>query len=188
MWTDVIQVELLEKPWWDDPLPIAAILLSLASVWYTWWARHKDRAFLKVKATSFVTLGGHQEWNIGVVATNMGLAGSAAVDGVHFKLGRKRFALTTGSFAPTVTLPTTLAPDASMTYVVSSKGLAQELVNHDRKPRHAIPFVTTGRRSYRGKWDDKGMKVLTDDYKIIKAAVDKGNPKAAGWWARIRKL
>jgi hypothetical protein len=188
MWTDVIQVELVGKPWWDDPLPIAAILISLASFVYTWGARRTDRASLEVKATSFATISGRQEWNICVQATNMGLTGSAVVDGVHFKIARKRYVHTTESFQATVTLPAALAPDASLTYVVSSKGLAKELVASRRKPRHAVPVVTTGRRRYRGKWDKAGMDILTGDYNAVKAAADEANPKsAAGWWARFWK-
>ncbi|QOT20224.1 hypothetical protein [Paenarthrobacter sp. YJN-D] len=187
MWTDVIQVEIIGKAWWDDPLPIAAILISLATFAYTWWSRRRDRASLKVKATSFATTSGSQQWNIGVRATNTGLTGSAVVDGVHFKIARKTFVHATESFIPTVTLPATMAPDASITYVVSSKGLAKELVKHGRKPKDAVPVVTTGRKHYQGKWDATGREVLAGDYNRIKAEHDKRNPKPT-LGARLRKL
>lgn len=186
MLTDVVQVELVGKPWWEDLLPLAALALSIVSIVYTWWSRHTDRAKLEVKATSFVTNRGQREWNIGVRATNTGLTGSAVADGVHFKMARKRFAHMTESLESTAVLPATIAPDASTIFVVSSKGLAQELVAANRKPRHAIPVVTTGRKHYRGKFDKAGMDVLTAEYDAAKAAADKANPKTS-WWARLGK-
>ncbi|BCW59579.1 hypothetical protein StoSoilB20_29260 [Arthrobacter sp. StoSoilB20] len=96
------------------------------------------------------------------------------------------FVHTEESFKPTVTLPATMAPDASITYVVSSQGLAEKLIEHGRKPKHAVPVVTTGRKNYRGKWDKAGMQVLNGDYDALKAEHDKRNPKPASLRARIR--
>jgi hypothetical protein len=161
----VVQVEIVNN-WWDELLPIAAILISLGTLAYTLWIRYSDNARLEVSATSFVASGPLGDgWYVAVEATNTGRVGATIVQTVRFKLPNGKYLNAWESAMPTVTLPKTMNPGESMTYVFNKEELAAQLVQHECPPEKAVPQVVTGHKTYNGEWNSAGLKVLRAAHK-----------------------
>lgn len=52
IFTEIVKVEII-RPWWDDALPLVAIVLSLGTLIWTIWDRSQGTAKLKVKDRGF---------------------------------------------------------------------------------------------------------------------------------------
>lgn len=157
-WETALQVELVGGTWLDYALPLAAIVISLATLGWTIWNRERDKARLKVEVTSFVTFGPlGNKWYVAFEATNVGYAGSTVVTGFHFrapegKAPEGRYMHVPDSALPVSTLPATIQPGQSVTWVVRIESLAAQCRDLGVRPKDLEPFVSTGHRRFKGKW------------------------------------
>lgn len=159
--TEPIQVELVGSAWQAWPA-ILAVLISLGTLVWTVWDRSRSKARLEVVATSFVTmhpLSGAQ-WYIAIEATNTGVSGSTVVTGVHFGTPVGSTLHLAESALPTVTLPKTLAPGESMTYVCDIEELAAKCREMGIAPKALVPTVASGHGRFKGKWAKVGLNLI----------------------------
>lgn len=163
--TDVVQVELVGG-WADLALPVAAILISLATLAWTIWVRERDRARLKVEVTSFYTWGPlGNSWYIAFEATNVGYVGSTVVTGFLFrapasKAPKDRYLHVPESALPTATLPKTLPPGESVMWVVPIDQVVGQCKELGITASQLVPCVATGHRTYEGKWKRPALDLV----------------------------
>lgn len=165
---DVIQVELVGTDWWEEALPLLAILISVGTLAWTMVARYRDQARLKVLATSFTLLGegswgpdtAADEWHVAVDVTNIGRSGSTVVNSVKFRLPNGVHLQSFESYRYPQKLPQTLAPGESLMYVFNVDAMAEELLKHGYKPEELIPTAVSGHGPSAGKWAKAGLDIL----------------------------
>lgn len=99
MFTDIIQVEIV-RPWWDDTLPLIAIVLSLGTLFWTVWDRNRGRARLKIQERGYTHGPDGTGHYLHVAVRNTGRIDSTAVSSVTLFLAVTRWKNSAGMIMP----------------------------------------------------------------------------------------
>lgn len=162
--SDVVRVELVGS-WWDLWAPLVALAVSLVTLGWTIWVRHRDNARLEVRVTSFDILGpqpsGRKRY-VATEATNVGRAGKTVINNFHLRIPGGPFMMKADSALPTVTLPAHVEPGQSVTFVWNATELAEVCVKHDITPDQLRPGAQTGHGTFKGKWKKSALEVMED--------------------------
>jgi hypothetical protein len=160
-YADVVRVELVGS-WWDRWAPLVALVVSVATLMWTVWVRHRDNARLRVIATSMAVEGPFgRQWFVVIEATNVGRVGTTVINNFHFALPKKAGNLMLAeSEVPTVTLPVTLGPGEYASFAYDPEKLYLECDARGIKPSDLVPRTSTGHGLARGRWQKYGLQVM----------------------------
>ena len=162
--SDVVRVELVGS-WWDNWAPLLALALSLATLGWTIWVRHRDNARLKVSVTSFFLLDAAprgKQYFIATEATNVGRSGKTVISNFHFGVPGGPFIMRADSHFPTVTLPASVESGDSVTFVWNATDLAAACLRYNVTPGQLRPGVQSGHGTFKGKWKKSALDVMDD--------------------------
>lgn len=154
---DALQVQLVNS-WWEQLIPVAALLLSLFSVGLTLVFRYTERLNLKVATHWSNLMGGNEDSSpgtdrIGVEVTNRSRSTTTEVTHLTLEFSGKKHFIYTAGFVADSELPMTLGPGQSATHSFSAQGLGFSLNGGARHARWVRAKAVCGHRTFYGKRD-----------------------------------
>lgn len=150
-----VQVQLVNA-WWEQIIPIAALLLSLFSVALTLVFRYNERLKLAVSVNWMSMVGGNPPApegtdRVSIEVTNRSRSTTTEVTELTLEfLNKKKFAYT-DSFPGDSTLPVTLAPGQSAYLSYPAQGLGITLNGPAKDARWVRAMAVSGHKKVRGK-------------------------------------
>ena len=158
--TEIVQVQLVSQ-WWDDPLSITAILLSLGTLTWTIWERRRNQAQLKVVAVPSMFLAPFNQWFLSVDVQNIGRTDSTIVSSVSIEFpSGERLHQISSPLPHAVDLPTRIDPGGSFSVVFDIVALAGALNDRDLNPEKIRAIADSGHGKGRGKLSKMAIKMV----------------------------
>lgn len=173
--TETVQVELVNA-WWEQLLPLVAILISLFSVGLTLYFRYVDRLNLVLDTSQSMFMGeafdsGGGDDRINVRVTNKSPTLTTHITTLTLELpGGKTFAyLDVGPVDDK--LPKALGPGESASLSYPAAGLGTALQQMRPQPKWVRAMAVSGHKKVRGK-KDRRMATNLRTYAIEHSAAD----------------
>lgn len=140
MSADALDVQIVGEPWTGDLLAILAIVVSVATLVWSLWARRRDQAHLTISSALSlpVGFGAPGERLISVDVTNAGRTGPTVLQNISLRNGKRGGTLWIHSPAYGVgpSYPATLAPGETAQLLINPEGVASACVDHNIDPDH----------------------------------------------------
>lgn len=164
---ETVQVQLVNS-WWEQVIPLAAILISLFAVGLTLYFRYADRLKLVLDTSYSLFIGPTYDADgdggsdrINVRVTNKSPTMTTEVSSLTLELPKRRTFAYLEAGPDDDKLPKVLGPgqSASLSYLV--KGLSITLSQMDSKPKWLRAKAVSGHKTVKGKKDRKMAKSLS---------------------------
>lgn len=159
---EVVRVELVDS-WWQQALPVLALLVSLFSVALTLWFRKQEGLRIRTKVSSAVL--GLPEGAVHCVVVelaNLSRSTITNISGVSLALNKDNALFYVRNSYPTVSanLPARIEPGEALSVMFPKKEFLQQLRELDPPADQMRPIVTTTHKTVCGKRNRKLARAL----------------------------
>lgn len=150
---EVVRVELVDS-WWQQVLPVLALLLSLFSVGLTLWFRKQEGLRIRTQVSpAFLGLPGGTAECLSVELANISRSTSTNISGVSLALNEKVGIFYAHNAFPMVSanLPARIQPGETLTVMFPMDDHLEQLRTMDPPADRMQPVVTTTHKTLHGK-------------------------------------
>lgn len=159
---ETVQVQLVNA-WWEQVIPLAAILISLFSVGLTLYFRFADRLNLALNASPSTLISTERGWlegqdRIYVRVTNKSRTMSTQITSLTLQLPDSGTLIYTDMWPDDDELPKTIGPGESVSRSYSAKVVGQTLEQH--KPKWIRAHAVSGHKTIKAEKDRPMAKYL----------------------------
>jgi len=159
--SEIVDVQLVGQQWWQDVLPLAALVVSGISIWLTLQFRYGDSARLKLVSSVQIPVGmPEKDAFLQVEATNVGRTQSTVVRAFKLVLPDGTQLVVPNPLRWTTPLPARLEPGSSATHYWKLLDVRNCLLEHRVDAKDVRMVVNSGHGQSKRKLSERVVRDL----------------------------